>query len=174
MLLSSDSVPLAELIVAALKQMRHREAEAGARRPAVVRSEVLGHFDMALLGYPGPTAGGPNGDPDSLRKVFSSHVPPSLTGASGYSNPTFEGLVQQQRMAFNVGERKALVAKMQKIIADDLPILPLFYPKVFLAYRKSVLDQWYFTPGEYPASDFNKQLLITGTKTGTKIRQAGK
>lgn len=126
-------------------------------------------FDIALLGYPGPTAGGPNGDPDSLRGVFSSHGPPSLTGASGYSNPAFEALAQQQRMTFEVGQRKALVAKMQKIIADDVPILPLFYPEVFLAYRKSVLDRWYFTPGEYPATEFNKQLFITGKPTGTTI-----
>lgn len=72
-------------------------------------------------------------------------------------------------MTFEVGQRKALVAKMQKIIADDVPILPLFYPEVFLAYRKCVLDGWYFTPGEYPAPEFNKQLFITGKPTGTTI-----
>lgn len=63
---------------------------------------------------------------------------------------------------------------MQKILADDVLILPLYFPQTVLAYRKSVLDGWYFTPGEYPTSDFNKQLLITGVPTGTKIRPIGK
>lgn len=175
LLVSNTAVPLAELVVRALKQIgviiTAKPVEVG---PQLFGAKFSGQYDMALLGYPGPTAGGPNSDPDLLRQVFSSHGPPSLTGASGYSNPAFEGLARQQRITFDPAQRKGLVARMQKIVADDLPVLPLYYAQTFLAYRKSVLDQWYFTPGEYPTSDYNKQLLITGVRTGSKIRPIGK
>lgn len=171
LLVANTSVPLAELIVGALKQIgvavTAKPVQGG---PALFGPKFSGQFDMALLGYPGPTAGGPNADPDLLRQVFSSQGPPSLTGASGYANPAFEKLAQQQRAIFDAARRKAVVAQMQKILADDLPILALYYPQTNLVYRKSVLSGWYFTPGEYPTSDYNKQLFITGVKTGSKIR----
>jgi hypothetical protein len=39
-----------------------------------------------------------------------------------------------------------------------------------VVFRRRVLDQWYFTPGQFPSSYDNKQLFITGSKTGTTIR----
>ena len=61
---------------------------------------------------------------------------------------------------------------MQRILADDLPVLALYYPETSIIFRKQVLDQWYITPGQFPASEYNKQLFITGMKTGTRIRSA--
>jgi ABC-type oligopeptide transport system substrate-binding subunit len=59
---------------------------------------------------------------------------------------------------------------MQRLLADDLPVLPLFYPEVDVLFRKDVLDQWYFTPGQFPSESDNKQLFITGLKAGSSIR----
>ncbi len=59
---------------------------------------------------------------------------------------------------------------MQAILAEDLPILALYYPEVAVPFRKKVLDGWYFTPGQFPSSVYNKQLFITGQPTGTTIR----
>jgi ABC-type transport system substrate-binding protein len=124
-----------------------------------------------VLLYPGPSPGGLNADPDMLRRVFSSKMPPfSLTGASRYVNPRFDELADRQLVTFDEGERRAIVAEMQRIIADDVPILPLWYPERTLVFREQVLDQWYFTPGQFPTTEDNKQLFVTGLKTGTKIR----
>ena len=125
---------------------------------------------MALLGYPGPSAGGPNGDPDLLRRVFSSKAPPSLTSASGYANPTFDDLASKQLMTFDEAARKTIVAQMQQALANDIPILQLYSSDNTYIYRKQVLDQAYFTPGQYPIDIDNKQLFITGVKSGTKVR----
>lgn len=59
---------------------------------------------------------------------------------------------------------------MQRILAYQLPMLPLFYPETTLLFRKDVLDEWYFTPGQFPSPTDNKQLFITGRRTGTVIR----
>jgi hypothetical protein len=51
-------------------------------------------------------------------------------------------------------------------------MLPLYYPETAILFRKQVLDQWYFTPGQFPSPLDNKQLFITGQKTGSDIRAA--
>lgn len=172
LLVGTTDAPLAEILVADLGrvgvELRPKPVEIG---PQLFGAKMFGGYDMAVLSYPGPSAGGPNGDPDVLRQLFSSASPPSLTSATGYANPAFDELAEQQRSAFDETERKALVGRMQGILAEDLPVLVLFYPETVLLFRKEVLDEWYFTPGQFPTSEHNKQLFITGRKTGTEIRQ---
>ncbi|MBA3286538.1 MAG: hypothetical protein H0U21_00755 [Acidimicrobiia bacterium] len=171
LLVSITDTPAAELVAAALEQIgvviTIKSVEAG---PQLFGAKFSGGYEMALLGFPGPSAGGPNGDPDLLRRVFASTVPPSLTGASGYVNPTFDELAARQRATFDEAERKSIVAEMQEIIAEDIPILALYAPDTTFVFRKAVLDQWYFTPGRYPIDIDNKQLFITGVNRGIEIR----
>jgi peptide/nickel transport system substrate-binding protein len=138
--------------------------------PQLFGSKAAGNYDVSVLRFPGPGPGGPNADPDILRQLFSSNVAPLLLSATGYSNPEFNDLAARQLVAFDEGERKALVAKMQGILANDVPVLTLYYPETVVLFRRAVLDQWYFTPGEFPSLTDNKQLFITGQKNGTTIR----
>jgi peptide/nickel transport system substrate-binding protein len=171
LLASNGDAPLSEILVASLKrvgvELRPKLVEIG---PQLFGSKLVGAYDMAVLFFPGPGPGGPNADPDILRVLFSSKVPPSLQSASAYANPEFDDLAARQRVTFDDAERKNLVARMQAILANDLPVLPLYYPEVDILFRKAVLDQWYFTPGQFPAESDNKQLFVTGTASGTKIR----
>ena len=167
-----DAVPLSEIVIPALKRIgvdpRAKPALIG---PELFGPKLFGGHEMAILPYPGPAPGGPNADPDVLREMFSSRGPAvSLTAANKYVNPTFDDLADKQLSTFDEAERRAIVTRMQQIIADDIPLIPLYYPESALIFRKSVLDQWYFTPGQFPTSDDNKQLFITGRKSGTKIR----
>ncbi len=84
----------------------------------------------------------------------------------------FDDLADKQLVTFDDAGRKSMIAQMQMILAQDLAVVPLYYPETDRLYRKSVLDQWYFTPGQFPALLDNKQLFITGSKTGTTIRAA--
>lgn len=171
LLVSNGDAPLSEVLVGALRrigvELRPNQVQIG---PQLFGNKFVGKFDMAVLFFPGPGPGGPNADPDILRQLFSSKVPPSLEGASAYANPAFDDLADKQRVAFDESQRRSLVGEMQRLLAEDLPVLPLFYPEVDVLYRKDVLDQWYFTPGQFPAESDNKQLFITGLKTGTSIR----
>jgi peptide/nickel transport system substrate-binding protein len=173
LLMDNYQAPLSELLVAALRrvgvELRPKLVEVG---PQLFGNKFTGTYDMAVLFFPGPGPGGPNADPDILRRLFSSDEPPSLQGASIYVNRAFDALAQKQRVTFDERERRDIVAQMQLILADDLPVLPLYYPEVTMIFRKRVLDQWYFTPGQFPSPEDNKQLLITGQKTGTAIRSA--
>ncbi|MBA2624494.1 MAG: hypothetical protein H0U89_02645 [Acidimicrobiia bacterium] len=171
LLVSNLEVNLGELVSAALAELgveaTVRAAEPG---PQLFGAKFSGGYDMALLGFPGPSAGSLNGDPDLLRQVFSSESPPSLTGASGYVNPEFDELASRQRQTSDEDERKTIVAQMQEIIAEDIPILSLYSPDTSFVFRKEVLEEWYLTPGRYPIDIDNKQLFVTGLDTGTTVR----
>jgi peptide/nickel transport system substrate-binding protein len=173
LLLDNANAPLSEILVGSLKrigvELRPRLVEIG---PQLFGNKLIGAYDMAVLFFPGPGPGGPNADPDVLRVVFSSKVPASLLAASAYGNAEFDQLADKQRVTFDDAERKATVARMQALLADDLPVLPLYYPETAILFRKQVLDQWYFTPGQFPSVQDNKQLFITGQKSGTAIRKA--
>ena len=122
-----------------------------------------GNYTMALVGY-----GGLAGDADTLRTRFAP--PPtsrSFNRAIGYSNPAFREAANRQLTALNENERRDLVHQMQRIVAEDLPILPLYVPTRVTFYNSAVFDNWYFTPGCSPCgATRNKHMLATGQKTG--------
>ncbi len=170
-----DGVPMSEIVIPAIRrigvELRPTPKTIG---PDLFAPKLFGGYEMGVFLYPGPSPTGPNSDPDVLRNMFSSRVPPfSLTAANGYKNPVFDDLADRQLATFDEGERRRIVDQMQKIVADDIPVLSLFYPEKTLIFRKRVLDNWYFTPGQFPTAENNKQLFVTGAKGGTKIRSSG-
>lgn len=122
-----------------------------------------GNFTMTLVGYGGGTA-----DPDYLRERYGSKSKgQTFSRAYGYSNARFDELAAQQLVAFDDGERRALIAQMQQIIADELPIISLYVPHRLTLYDSRVFDNWYFTPGCSPCRGTrNKHMFVTGKKNG--------
>ncbi len=169
---AGNGPPMSEIVIPAVKkigiELRPSPATLG---PQLFGPKIFGGFDIGVFLYPGPAPGGPNADPDVLREVFKSRPGSySLTSANGYSNPAFDALADKQLGTFDEAERRKIVEQMQKIIADDIPVLPLFFPETNTVFRKKVLSDWYFTPGEFPTAEENKALMVTGNKTGTDIR----
>ena len=126
-------------------------------------------YDLLLTLYPGPSGVGPGGDPELLRGVYHSKPPNPLHRATGYANPEVDRLLDAQLRTYDVEERKRLVARIQQIVSEDLPVAMLYYTTFFYAFRKRVFDQWYYTPGGFATglSDvYNKHPYITGKKVG--------
>lgn len=77
----------------------------------------------------------------------------------------FDRIAQAQPVTADEGERRRLVTGLQRIVARDLPVLPLYYPTLHTVFRRDVFDAWYFTPegfaGGLPGVH-NKQALISG------------
>jgi peptide/nickel transport system substrate-binding protein len=122
-----------------------------------------GNYTMTLVGY-----GGIAGDADGLR---GRYAPPrnstSFSRAIGYTNPAFTDAANKQLTALNEAARKDLVFQMQRIVAEDLPILPLYVPQRVAFFAKQAFDNWYYTPGCSPCRGTrNKHMYVTGKKTG--------
>jgi peptide/nickel transport system substrate-binding protein len=119
-------------------------------------------LDLALVGH-----GGLGGDPDRLRLQLSAHAPSRLrTKAHGYHQPELERLAEAQRRCLDPARRHQLLVELQHLVAEDLPILPLYVPdRVIVVARQRVFDAWHFTPGGvqggFPGS-LNKHALISG------------
>ncbi len=123
-----------------------------------------GNYQMVLLGYSGL-----GGDPDVLRTRLSSTLKGDFSRVYGYNNPRFEQLAVQQLTAVDDDQRRAAVQEMQRIVADDVPLISLYLPTRTTIFAKASFDAWYFTPGgvfgAYPGP-LNKHAFVTGKKTG--------
>lgn len=119
-------------------------------------------YDLALIGH-----GSLGGDPDLLRLQLSAHAPSrQRTKAHGYHHPDVERLAEAQRRCLDATRRQQLLIELQYVVAEDLPIVPLYVPdRVIVLARQRVFDAWHFTPGGvqggFPGS-LNKHALISG------------
>ena len=171
-----EAVPiaLAELI---LNSLANVGVDIDLQRIDLVRVfgvKIQPSYDLLVTLYPGPAGVGPNGDPEILRAVYHSTPPNPLHKATGYANPEVDRLLDAQIATTDVDERKRMVGRIQRIVADELPVAMLYYTTLFYAYRKRVFDQWYYTPGGFGPGIpevYNKQVYVTGRKTGVEVRR---
>lgn len=170
---NSPIPPMLDLLTESLRAIGVELKPRSVDLPTLFGRLQEGSDEIALSLYPGPGGMAPNADPDTLRTFYSSRIMGRLQGAQGYSDQRFDRLAERQLVTADRAERMRLIAAMQEIVARDLPALPLYYPKLFNAFRRDVFDRWYYTPGGFagglPGVD-NKQVLITGSTTGLKIR----
>lgn len=137
--------------------------------PTLDAAAVEGDYEIGLFGY-----GGMGADPDLLRRNFSTNSPMrGVNRALGYSNPEFDARAVEQLNLTDPAERQTAVEMMQVILAQDLPVIPLYYTDRVVVYNAAVFDNWYFTPGGFGGGvpmPYNKHQFITGEETGLVIR----
>lgn len=154
-----DLAQTARLVVDALRAIG---VEASPREIGLVATDST---DLALIVHAGGI-----GDPDFMRVVYSSRVEKKqFFAAMGYVNGELDALADQQQVLRDQAERAKKIARMQQIVATDLPTLQLYYPTPFFVFRRSTFDQWTYSA---KGGILNKQQLISGTGTGgTEIRR---
>ncbi len=82
---------------------------------------------------------GGNQDPDIFEYVFdSSSVPPKRANRGFYSNPKVDELIAQGRKEIDQEKRKAIYFEIQRILANDLPYINLWYLDNVVAYTPRV------------------------------------
>jgi peptide/nickel transport system substrate-binding protein len=95
-----------------------------------------GNFQLNLLRWIGA-----NNDPDFLEFAFSSkRFPPDGANRGHYRNPRIDALTDQIRTEMDQEKRKQLCSEAQKILADDLPYLPLWFTDTISVHRRSLGD----------------------------------
>jgi len=69
-------------------------------------------------------------DPDVTHRFGGGAIPKqsgSGSNVSQYKNEGVDALLARGRQEYDIGKRKEIYAKVQELIMDDLPFLPLFY-----------------------------------------------
>ena len=102
----------------------------------VLSDATKGNFQLNLLRWVGA-----NNDPDIFEFVFSSkRFPPDGANRGHYRNPRIDALTDQIRTEMDQEKRKLLCGEAQKILADDLPYLPLWFTDAISVHRRSLGD----------------------------------
>lgn len=78
-------------------------------------------------------------DPDIYFQLFhSSSIPPDGDNRGRYRNPEIDRLLEKGRKSLNLEERKLIYASIQKILAQELPYIPLWWKKNVVVMKPAV------------------------------------
>ncbi len=94
-------------------------------------------FDAAVVGIPTLASY----DPAYLRNVFGDPGSATLNDG-GYRSARFEGAADRVASAPTRAARRSAVANELKVLAQDLPAVPLFFGGTTFAYRAIGYDGW--------------------------------
>ena len=105
------------------------------------------NLDLSAAGTPVLRPVGVQQDPDFLRQLFHSSTTLGTLNRSGYKNPQYDDLADQQTKAVDEASRNRILGQMQDILARDMPAYPVFYPDDIVPYKVSAFDRWVYYKG---------------------------
>ncbi len=169
LLVTTPVSPVTDLVVGALKAVGIELTTQALDTPTFNQRVIAGDTEMSIINF-----GGMNTDHAAgyLLQVYSSKTK-TTQHAQGYVNPQVDRLCDQQQTEIDESKRRETVAQIQRLIAEDLPILPLVYPNAYTIFNKNAFSEWYYTEGGVASTVpvvTNKHVFITGRKTGLEIR----
>lgn len=93
-------------------------------------------FESAFLGWRST-----NGDVDSaIMDLHSRYWRPNGNNNSFYKNEEYDRLVDQEESEADPKKREVILKQMQKILMDELPVIPLYSEPQIWAAKKGVKD----------------------------------
>ena len=93
---------------------------------------------------------GANEDPDIFEYAFhSAKFPPNGANRGHYSNPRVDALIDRARREVDPKVRKPIYAELQRILADELPSINLWYLDNVLVHNKRVVNLKLNPAGNY-------------------------
>jgi len=114
---------------------------------------VRGNFQMYSLRWIGG-----NNDPDLFERAFHSReVPPKGYNRGRYENPEVDQLLDYARQEPNQEKRRTAYSRVQKILAEDLPYISLWYMDTVCVYSRRLSDIELSPAGNF---DFVQNLQI--------------
>lgn len=102
---------------------------------------------------------GGNEDPDIFYYAFhSSSFPPKHANRDYYANPELDHLIDEGRSTVDQQRRKKIYARVQQILARDLPYIDLWYFDNVVVHSRRVKNLEVSPPGNY---DFLDTVQVT-------------
>jgi peptide/nickel transport system substrate-binding protein len=106
---------------------------------------VRGSFQLFTLRWIGA-----NNDPDIFEYVFHSRkIPPDGANRGRYRNPRLDALLDRARVELNPEKRRALFSEVQKIVAEDVPYLNLWYLDNVCVHQRRIANVRLAPAGDY-------------------------
>ena len=131
-------------------------------------------FDAAIQSTPALASV----DPDYLTTLFGSVAGSAPLNFSGYRSAAFDALARRVASAPAAREREAATRAELRLLARDLPSIPLFFSEGTFAHRIAAYDGWTFVRG---TGILDKRSFLPGEGptprdrvTGAAVRQPGR
>ncbi|WLD92022.1 ABC transporter substrate-binding protein [Alkalihalobacillus sp. AL-G] len=102
------------------------------------------NFDLAMWGWSSTL----QLFPDRLVELFHSDPAIGSVNIGGYSSEQFDQMAQELSATVDPGQRKEIILQMQKFVAEDFPIVPLYYSEIINAFNPNVYDGYAFQLGK--------------------------
>ncbi|WP_286680303.1 ABC transporter substrate-binding protein [Tepidanaerobacter sp. EBM-49] len=98
-------------------------------------------YELAIIGH-----GGWGADADCLREVYAAtaacDAAPTSNVICGYSNPGINRLCKEQLAELDEQKRKSMIMELQKLISDEIPILPIYNTIDYTVFKPEKYDGW--------------------------------
>jgi peptide/nickel transport system substrate-binding protein len=122
------------------------DLELRSMEPATLFADIArGDFELFTLRWIGA-----NNDPEFYEFAFSSKRIPPMGGNRGhYRNSEVDALLDQARVESDREKRREIFGKIQKIIAEDLPYISLWFMDNVSVHRKRISDVQISPTGDY-------------------------
>jgi peptide/nickel transport system substrate-binding protein len=117
-----------------------------------------GNFQLYALAWVGVT------DPDVYFRIFHSTMrPPAGNNRGEYANAAMDTLLEEARRTVDRSARRRLYAEVQRLAADDLPVVPLWWTDNVVVKSRALT-------GFTPAPDGDLRSLATARFDGAAAR----
>jgi peptide/nickel transport system substrate-binding protein len=103
-------------------------------------------------------------DPNSLLIIPITDSIPTGYNETGYSNPHYDELFNQQSAEMDKNKRLQMVWEMQQIVHDDVPYIIPYYPMAVQAYRTDRFTGWLDNQPKLALEDVSSLLVIEPVK----------
>ena len=111
-------------------------------------------FDIILWGW------GSDPDPNFLLSVMLTSEIPTGNSETGYSNPEYDALYEQQAVELDQAKRIEIVHQMQQIVFDDVVYIIPYYAQEVQAFRTDRFKGWLTDAGKVALEDPSSLLVI--------------
>ena len=131
------------------------------RVDAATRGQLLneGDFQLALTSHIGV-----GGDPDYLRRWYAGEEANAFARGSIFRNAEYTALGEDQAATPDAERRRAIVFRMQEILAEELPTIALYHRRFYWVYDPSVFTPMATWGGLMNGVPFpNNKLALVGT-----------
>jgi peptide/nickel transport system substrate-binding protein len=115
-------------------------------------------YDLAIWGW------GSDPDPSFLLRVMLTAEIPTGMSETGYSNPEYDALFEQQAKEMDFTKRKEIVWKMEDLLHKDVVYIVPFYSKAVQAYRVDRFTGWLIDQPKLALEDVSSLVVVEGVK----------
>ncbi len=111
-------------------------------------------FDVMLWGW------GSDPDPSLLLGVMTTSAIPDGSSETGYSNPEYDALYDEQSVELDFARRQEIVWQMQQIVFDEVVYIIPYYEQNVQAYRTDRFTGWLIAAGKLALEDVSSLTVI--------------